>query len=52
MAPGYRPEAAKWDSQTWLVVLYLAVFPLDFYGLWKSRAIPPSVKAVLVGASA
>ncbi|MDF7810942.1 hypothetical protein [Hymenobacter sp. YC55] len=51
MAHGYRPESAKWHNQTWLVLLLcLVVFPLGFYGLWKSKTIPPLVKAILVGA--
>lgn len=53
MVHGYQPESAKWYNQTWLVLLLcLAVFPLGFYGVWKSRTIPPAVKAFLVGTSA
>lgn len=50
MVPGYQPESTKWYNQLWLVLLLcLLVPPLGLYGLWKSRVIPPLVKALLVG---
>lgn len=53
MVHSYQPESAKLYNQTWLVLLLcLVVFPLGLYGLWKSKAIQPRVKLVLVGASA
>lgn len=52
MAPGYRPESARWYNQTCLVLLLcVLVLPLGCYGLWQSRMIPPPVKAFLVGVS-
>ena len=50
MRSGYRPPSTRWYNQPALVLLLCAlVLPLGLYGLWKSRVIPPLVKALLVG---
>lgn len=50
MGNGYQPESTRWYNKTWLVLLLcLFVFPLGLVGLWKSRTIPPLLKAVVVG---
>ncbi|UOG73341.1 hypothetical protein MTX78_14540 [Hymenobacter tibetensis] len=50
MLPGYRPPSTQWYNDTVLVLLLcVLVLPLGLYGLWKSSALLPPFKAIVVG---
>ncbi|MBO9612516.1 MAG: hypothetical protein J7619_07470 [Dyadobacter sp.] len=43
-----QPDKHKWYNQIWLVVLLVFVFPpAGFYGLYKMRVLPESIRALI-----